>query len=324
MIQHHQIITPTATKIHTPYDNSVLTMASSSLPEIVAMLPLLLLLLFMNAVNAFQVGPTRRRTTTTTTRIAVVEVDNSNMIQTSSTWVSTTATKRRTTSCLYSYSSDGYGSSLPELRRIPPEMEGVAIPFVDMVGNSFIECYADSVTQVDGVEFGVPCDYSVALCYFDNNQLVPVELDDTLMNDIFPIAESIVTEEYGEDMSLQRTPQTLTLVGELDDDEEEDEEEAEEEEEGSQQQGDDDEEEVEVLLSFEHRGKEFNLVRLLDPILLVGKVDPNTPDNRLLLSPTESERIMPLLEEAFVDYHDNDEDDEGYEVTEEDKNSVRP
>mmetsp|Transcript_5854 Transcript_5854/g.16437 ORF Transcript_5854/g.16437 Transcript_5854/m.16437 type:complete len:284 (-) Transcript_5854:187-1038(-) len=70
---------------------------------------------------------------------------------------------------------------------------------------------------------------------------------------------------------------------------------------------DDEEEEVEVLLSFEHRGKDFNLVRLLDPILLVGKVDPSAPDNRLLLTPTESDQIMPLLEKAFLDFHDDDD-----------------
>ena len=125
-------------------------------------------------------------------------------------------------SCLYAQAPE---SSPPELKRIPPDMEGVAIPFVDVGGNSFIECYADSVANVEGVEYtiGVPCDYSVALCYFDEQgQLVPVELDDDeLMNDIFPLAESIVSEEFGEELVLQRTPQTLTLVGELEDEDEE-------------------------------------------------------------------------------------------------------
>jgi len=202
-------------------------------------------------------------------------------------------------------SSDG-GSV--QLKRIPPEMEGVAIPFVDVTGNSFIECYADSVAEVNGVEYtiGVPCDYSVALCYFDEKeQLVPVELDDDLMDDIFPLAETIVAEEFGEELVLQRTPQTLTLVGELEDDEEE------EDDDDEISTGDDeedgDEEEVEVLISFEHRGKDFNLVRLLDPILLVGKVDPSAPDNRLLLTPTESDEVMPILEEAFLEYHDHED-----------------
>jgi hypothetical protein len=67
------------------------------------------------------------------------------------------------------------------------------------------------------------------------------------------------------------------------------------------------EEEVEVLMTFEHRGKEFNLVRLLDPILLVGKASPDNPDNRMLLTPEESDKVMPLLEEMFLQFHEDPE-----------------
>ena len=203
-----------------------------------------------------------------------------------------------------------HASTASELHRVPADMEGVPIPFVDKVGNSFIECYADSVATINGVEYtiGVPCDYSVAICYFDENEaLVPVELDDELMDDVFSIAEMIVAEEFGEELVLQRTPQTLTLVGELEEDEEED---MDFEEDGDMSVDDDvqDEEEVELLLSFQHRGKDFNLVRLLDPILLVGKVDPTMPDNRVLLTAEESDQVMPILEEMFLEYH-NDPDD---------------
>jgi hypothetical protein len=195
----------------------------------------------------------------------------------------------------------------PVLKRVPPDQEGIPIPFVDKSGNAFIECYADSVAIVDGAEYtiGVPCDYSVALCYFnDDDELVPVELEDELMDDIFPLAESIVGEEFGEELVLQRTPQTLTLVGELDDEDEED---FEEDDDMSVEDDDaeEDEEEVEVLLSFEYKGKEFSLVRLLDPILLVGKVDPNVPDNRILLTEAESDAVMPRLEEMFLEFHDD-------------------
>jgi hypothetical protein len=195
----------------------------------------------------------------------------------------------------------------PVLKRVPPDQEGIPIPFVDKTGNAFIECYADSVAIVDGAEYtiGVPCDYSVALCYFnDDDELVPVELEDELMDDIFPLAESIVGEEFGEELVLQRTPQTLTLVGELDDEDEED---FEEDDDMSVEDDDaeEDEEEVEVLLSFEYKGKEFSLVRLLDPILLVGKVDPNVPDNRILLTEAESDAVMPRLEEMFLEFHDD-------------------
>lgn len=191
------------------------------------------------------------------------------------------------------------------LMRVADEDEGVAIPFLDTIENSFIECYADSIANLGGVEYtiGVPCDYCVALCYFEpDGSLVPVELNDKLMDDIFPVAENIVMEEFGEELSLQRTPQTLTLVGELEDDEDDDEDmdDDDEEDDDSPYAG---EEDVEVLLSFEHRGTEFNLVRLLDPVLLVGKRDPDRPDMRNLLLPDESDKVMPLLEEMFLKFH---------------------
>jgi hypothetical protein len=218
-------------------------------------------------------------------------------------------------------SSSKDGQRRPELKRVSPDVEGIPIPFIDHTGKSFIECYADSVAHVNGVEYtiGVPCDYSVALCYFDterDNELVPIELDDALMDDIFPIAASIVADEFDEELVLQRTPQTLTLVGELEDD---DDDEEEDDEDDDEEDDEDDEEEVEVLLTFEHREKEYHLVRLLDPILLVGKVDKKSSsdkasssleaspasENRILLTPEESNDIMPLLENMFLEFHDD-------------------
>ena len=112
------------------------------------------------------------------------------------------------------------------LERISDEESSIPIPFLECNGSNFIECFADSKTTIDDVEYtiGVPCDNAVSLCYFDQEgNLLPVELDDEMMDDVFPIAESVVAEEFGEELVLERTPQTLTLVGELeeiDDDEE--------------------------------------------------------------------------------------------------------
>jgi hypothetical protein len=85
------------------------------------------------------------------------------------------------------------------LTRVSKEDEGVAIPFLDTNENAFIECYADSVVTVSDAIYtiGVPCDYCVALCYFegdDTDNLIPVKLHDALMDDIFPVAENIVQD----------------------------------------------------------------------------------------------------------------------------------
>mmetsp|Transcript_38 Transcript_38/g.56 ORF Transcript_38/g.56 Transcript_38/m.56 type:complete len:260 (+) Transcript_38:91-870(+) len=187
-----------------------------------------------------------------------------------------------------------------------PETETKQVPFIDSETESFIECFIDSVATLDEVEYaiGAPCDYSVALCYFeDDDQLVPIELDEELMDEVFPIAERIVEDEFGDELMLQRTPQTLTLVGELEEDEDENEDDI---------LFDDDsdaelEEEVEILLSFEHNDAEFHLVRLLDPVLLVGKAHPDGEDKRFLLTPEESDKVMPELEEIFLAYQDVDD-----------------
>jgi len=97
------------------------------------------------------------------------------------------------------------------------EDDDQVIAFMDASMTRGIDCYVDSYATVEGVEYtiGSPCDYAVALCYFEgeDEQLVPIELDDPLMDDIFPIAEGIIEEEFGEELVLLRTPQTLTLVG---------------------------------------------------------------------------------------------------------------
>jgi hypothetical protein len=117
----------------------------------------------------------------------------------------------------------------------------------------------------------------------------------------------ICFKEFGEELVLQRTPQTLTLVGELEEDDDED---FDEDGENDDKKDDEDpEEEVEVLLKFEHRDREYQLVRFLDPILLVGKKDPDNPERCLLLTPEESDKVMPLLEGLFLDFHLQDNPD---------------
>jgi len=179
------------------------------------------------------------------------------------------------------------------------------ISFVEPDGSGFIDCFIDSSAVVNGVEYtiGTPCDYSVAIGYFDeNDELIPIELDDEFMDEIFPVTESIIEEEFGEELTLLRTPQTLTLAGEL-------EEEEDEAFEIQQSDIDDAEEQVEVILSFEYDDQEYHLLRLLDPVLLVGKADPEFDQRRIMLTPEESETVMPQLEKLFLQNFDEENDD---------------
>mmetsp|Transcript_6779 Transcript_6779/g.9977 ORF Transcript_6779/g.9977 Transcript_6779/m.9977 type:complete len:264 (-) Transcript_6779:110-901(-) len=193
-----------------------------------------------------------------------------------------------------------------------PEDDDTPIAFIDPSNSAFVECYADSIAIVNGVEYtiGNPCDTSVALCFFDkSDNLVPIDLDSSMMDEVFPLAASIVEDEFGEELALERTPQTLTLVGELEDGEEDEDELDEDADEGT----DEESEEVEILLSFEEEGVEYCLVRLLDPVLLVGKNAEGTAaaattgngngiDQKCyLLTPEESDKIMPAVERMFLE-----------------------
>ncbi|GMI40068.1 hypothetical protein TeGR_g5049 [Tetraparma gracilis] len=168
-----------------------------------------------------------------------------------------------------------------------------------------IDCDVAGYVSASGSRYalGSPVDSPCALCYFEGSQLVPVDdlLDGELMGRLFPVAEGLVERELGE-VRLARTAQTLTLVGDVEGDEEE---EGEEEDEGGEEDEDvfvnedDGEEEVEMMLSFEFDAKEYHLVRMLDPVMLVGRADP---EGRVeLLGDEEGERVLPLVERAFVE-----------------------
>lgn len=246
------------------------------------------------------------------TAVAVVAFSMARQCLVESAFITSTATTppatswgiSRATSNPYHQQSTSLGASASNFRSIPSAEEGVPVPFVDVDGQNFIECFTDSVAEIDGVEYtiGVPCDYAVALCYFtEDEQLIPLELSDPKMNEIFPIAESIVEEEFGDELVLQRTPQTLTLVGELEDDDDDF-----DDDEGDDEDDDEDEdEEVEVLLAFEQDGRQYNLVRMMDPMLLVGKADKEDPMKRILLTPEESDVVMPAIEDMFLEFRED-------------------
>jgi len=184
------------------------------------------------------------------------------------------------------------------LKQVPEEDQNI-ITLLDKKDANFIECNPDAIAIVNGNEYIIasPCDNCVALCSFskETEELLPIELDEELMNDVFPVAARFVADEFGDELSLERTAQTLTLVGELEMDEDDEDDEDENDDEASS-----DEEEVEFLLEFEHRNKDFYLVRLLDPVMLVGKREGEDDDKYVVLSEDESAKVMPTIEEMFM------------------------
>ena len=224
------------------------------------------------------------------------------------------SSSRHVTPSLFGIGAPTYNSALHmshsigenKVERYEPGPNDEPLAFIDLFGPGeprWIDVDPDYIIQLNGVEYtvGVPCDYSVAICYYDDDdQLVPVDIDSELMDDIFPICKDIIQEEFGDELVLARTPQTLTLVGELEEGESEDDgsDDAYDEFIDENDIPDEDEEDVEMLLAFEVDSVEYNLVKLLDPVMLVAKRD--SQNRYLILDEEESETVLPQLEEMFV------------------------
>ena len=67
---------------------------------------------------------------------------------------------------------------------------------------------------------------------------------------------------------------------------------------------DKDEEDVEILLTFEHWGKEFNLVRLIDLVLMIRNNTEGKDLICILLLLEEADETMTVLAEMFLGYQD--------------------
>ena len=105
------------------------------------------------------------------------------------------------------------------------------------------------------------------------------------MDSLFPICKRVMEEDNKDaKLALYRTPATLTLAGALGIDDDEIEEDSE-----------DEEDEADLLLTFDYNGKEYQLVRPTDLLLLVGKQDEANQEQRILIDDAESEQIMPTL-----------------------------
>ena len=120
-------------------------------------------------------------------------------------------------------------------------------------------------------------------------------------------AERMVEEEFDDGLALVRSTGVLTVVGQLDDDDEE-----EGEDEGADQDEErwqEDEEAVELLLSFEFEDREYNLVRLLEPVLMLGRVEKDGV--RLLSEDERGEDIIKKAESFMMEAIEKEFEQEG-------------
>jgi len=174
-----------------------------------------------------------------------------------------------------------------KLEMIEGELE--PIPFTESSpttskGEPIVECYVDAIATIDNTQYmvGHTCDHAIDIVFIDEeDELVPIEIEDDLMDDIFPMAAKAMKEEFP-DCTLRRTPASLTLEGDLGEEDEED-----------------DEATAELLVTFEYDGTEYNVVRPFDLMLLVATTDENNPEQNILIDDEKAEEVMPTLMEML-------------------------
>mmetsp|Transcript_36917 Transcript_36917/g.68994 ORF Transcript_36917/g.68994 Transcript_36917/m.68994 type:complete len:449 (-) Transcript_36917:95-1441(-) len=147
--------------------------------------------------------------------------------------------------------------------------------------------------ELDGKMYAsfMPADAPVAIL---DEDLKEVD-DEKVLDDIFPTA-AYYCKDF--DLILKRTPVELTVEG-LD------------EREGTDADGfdapyanDDEGIEMEELLDFRHRGKQYNLYRLLEPVFLIGR--HMSGERFVIPDDEEMEEVSPRLLEHMY-YNSNDE-----------------
>lgn len=156
-----------------------------------------------------------------------------------------------------------------------------------------IDCYIEHEAEVDGTKYVLllPEDSTITVFAWteDEEEEPRIVEDEAEIEQIFADAKAVLSEQ---NLTLKQTAYTLTVAGELPplDDEE-----INQQDEDSDFQG----EEYQFLASFYHEEQEYGIYTPLDPILFFARLDKKGEPH--LLSPEESEKLQPLLEEWLFD-----------------------
>jgi len=214
-----------------------------------------------------------------------------------------------------------------------PDSSYARSPFFepDVTGvDKSIDCAVHYCVSLDDEEeyyVATPFDHEVAICEesLQDGTIRIVDPASTEMKELFEIPASILKDMFGTNLVLLKTPRTLTVIGDLDricqniqdgkpiDDYLDKEfvnpyaknsgEEPivqKKEDNVKDEETDDQENAAERLFSFEHEGRLYSLIRMLEQTIFVGKDDPASPaPRRLLLTPKESEKIIPQITKLF-------------------------
>jgi hypothetical protein len=173
----------------------------------------------------------------------------------------------------------------------------VSVTLTDEVGRS-LTCNVEYSMNVEGQDYVLllPVDSPVEIFTWhgdDSDEAAILVEDETEIDKIFDTARVVLQEQ---NLSLQRTAVTLTVVGELPEFPDED------LVPDTESEDESDFEELLWLTSFYHEEQEYAIYTPLDPFFILARMsDDGKPE---LLSPEEYQKLeplLPMLEDQFFD-----------------------
>jgi Protein of unknown function (DUF3727)/Protein of unknown function (DUF1292) len=173
----------------------------------------------------------------------------------------------------------------------------VSVTLTDEVGRS-LTCNVEYSMNVEGQDYVLllPVDSPVEIFTWhgdDSDEAAILVEDETEIDKIFDTARVVLQEQ---NLSLQRTAVTLTVVGELPEFPDED------LAPDAESENESDFEELLWLTSFYHEEQEYAIYTPLDPFFILARMsDDGKPE---LLSPEEYQKLeplLPMLEDQFFD-----------------------
>ncbi len=165
------------------------------------------------------------------------------------------------------------------------DIETPTVTLTDVAGRK-LTCYLEYSLEANDTQYVVllPVDSPVEIFVWpldeDADEPIPVDSSVEIASEMFDLAKAVLAEK---NLTLQQTAVMLTVAGELP------------ELNQVEEEPDPDSEALIHLASFYYKQQEYDVYALLDPLLLLARM--NDAGSLELLSPEELSRIEPLLPE---------------------------
>ncbi|MGK7904014.1 MAG: DUF3727 domain-containing protein [Hormoscilla sp.] len=165
------------------------------------------------------------------------------------------------------------------------DIETPTVTLTDEAGRK-LTCYLEHSFEVNDTQYVVllPVDSPVEIFVWpldeDVDEPIPLDSSVEIASEMFDLAKAVLAEK---NLTLQRTAEMLTVAGELPEWIE------------VEEELDPDTEALILLASFCYEQQEYDVYALLDPLLIIARM--NDAGDPQLLSPEELERIEPLKPE---------------------------